>query len=328
MSIVINAIKNGQKAVRYFDKDQNKVQKFYRQQKIRESEPNVVMDKFFRQDELYNKSIDHATRGYRTYDADDLPVYDYNQTGRDIDFLFAQQRPFIEYKNNFIKLRKDNSVVDLDKVYMSNLSYSSSNIISEKLNEGYDVYHVLNVLYSSKINGVIRNTLADSGFKLVRRGYPIETVVELMEKSKLSRKNGTKKYSEGVLEFIEQFPDLRHLVVSKNRIGEEMFDKYGAKAFPYLYNMAKDEKTAIKIYKDCQTYNAYDGLVVDPLLYNSALHILRHSGNYTKNDAKLMNILRQNIEHGCRRNVIDLLARGDKSEDILKNYFNLDYYES
>lgn len=48
MSIIINVLKNGQKAVRYFDKDQNKVQKFYRQQKIRQSEPNLVTDKFFR----------------------------------------------------------------------------------------------------------------------------------------------------------------------------------------------------------------------------------------------------------------------------------------
>ena len=149
MSIIINALKNGQKAVRYFDKNQNNVQKFYRQQKISKSEPNLMTDKFFRQDELYNKSIDNVHKGYRVYDTDDLPVYDYTLSGRDIDYLFAQQRPFIEYKNNFIKLRKDNSVVDLDKVYMSNLSNSSSNIISEKLNEGYDVDHVLNVLYSS-----------------------------------------------------------------------------------------------------------------------------------------------------------------------------------
>lgn len=327
MSIIINALKNGQKAVRYFDKNQNNVQKFYRQQKISQSEPNLMTDKFFRQDELYNKSIDNVHKGYRVYDTDDLPVYDYTQTDRDIDYLFAQQRPFIEYKNNFIKLRKDNRVVDLDKVYMSNLNNSSSNIISEKLNEGYDVEHVLNVLYSSRINGVLRNNLADSGFSLLRRGYPIETVIELMEKSKLRRKNGTKKYSEGMLEFLEQFPDLRHLVVSKNRIGEEMFDKYGAKNFPYLFDLAKDEQTAVKIFKDCQVYNPYDGFVVDDLLCNSAFHILRRSGEYTKNDAKLMNILRQNVRKDCCYDVEDLLARGEKSEDILKNYFNLDYFE-
>ena len=162
---------------------------------------------------------------------------------------------------------------------------------------------------------------------MLKRGYPIETVIELMEKSKLRRKNGTKKYSEGMLEFLEQFPDLRHLVVSKNRIGEEMFDKYGAKKFPYLFNLAKDEQTAVKIFKDCQVYNAYDGFVVEDLLCNSALHILRRSGEYTKNDAKLMNILRQNVRKNCCYAVEDLLARGEKSEDILKNYFNLDYFE-
>lgn len=261
--------------------------------KVNQNDTNLSCDKFFRQDELFDKTKDFLNSGYRHYSVDDVSLCYETETDRDINSYFAKRNPYVGSKAERVKLLKDGKIFYSEKLDAAYFSKNQNNTLLSFLDKGYSVNDIVNILYSSKINGVVRTEISDFAFKLLDKGYPIEKIVRYIEKSKLLRFNGTKKYTSGMLEFIEQFPHLKYTVVSKNSFGEDIFDKHGAKLFSKLYDVSPDEMTAIRAFRDCKVKDVDGSLITLDYLYEKVYEILKTKGKYTHKDTRVIAEMRK-----------------------------------
>lgn len=326
MSIKIEPIKNGKTIMKYIGK-KSESRKFYKNLKIDQNDTIFACDKFFRQDELFVKGKDVVHSGYRRYSVEDIPADESVTTfAKDRVHLFSQLKPFIELKNNpCVFLYKDKRYFSMDKIYEANVSNKVHDMIDQKFECGFTPEQTLNVYYSGIINGTIRENLIKPAFKMIKKGYPTEYVVKLMEHSKLRRATGNQKYSNGMLEFLEQFPYMRNNMVSVNTIGEEIFDSVGAHYFPKIFSNSENEIEALKILRYCRIKHEDRTVMTDERLALCALEILNNNGgNFTKSDYKLMaNLASADHVYNARiKAVYPKLRSGVDSDTILKEYFN------
>ena len=327
MSIKIGPLNKGKTVMRYIEKSKSKISNFYKRLKTCQNDTNIACDKFFRQDELYDKEKDIIHSGYRKYSIEDIPADESSTVFfKDKIHLFSKLSNFIELRHKpCILLHKDKSHFSLDKIYEPGVGKCAKEMIESKLNQGFTPEQVLNVYYSGIVDGSIRHNLTTTAFKMIKKGYPVEYVVKLMERSKLKRSTGQQKYSEGMLEFLEQFPYMRNNMVSINSIGEEIFDSVGANYYPKMYNLTKNEIESLKILRHCRIKHQDNTFCTDKRLALCALEILKHNdGIFTKSDYQLMKNLAA-IDHVFNariKTVYPKLCQGTDSKTILKEYFD------
>ena len=331
MSIIIEPLRNGKTVMRYMGKSKAEISNFYKKLKTCQNDTNIACDKFFRQDELYDRQKDIVHSGYRKYSIDDIPA-DESLTvfNKDKVHLFSRLKSFIESKHKpYIILHKDKTQFPLDKIYEPGAGRYSNYMIECKLDEGYTLEQVLNVYYSGIINEKIRHNLTNSAFKMIKAGYPTEYVVKLMERSKLRKANGQQKYSEGMLEFLEKFPYMRKYMVSQSSQGEEFFDSVGANYYPKIFNSSKNEIEALRILKHCRIKHKDNTFSTDEHLVICALELLKHNnGDLSKYDYQLMkNLASVDHVHVARvKAVYPKICEGIDSKIILKEYLNPLYF--
>jgi len=255
MSIIIKPLKNGKTVMKFLSESVEKRSKFNRFLKVNQNDTNLACDKFFRQDELYDRKIDIPCSSYKMYSIDDVSIDEARfSCNSDVVHFNSTNNKYIESRHvpSMIHLHKNNTSFDVGKIYTSNLSYRFFEDLEKRFAQGFSAEEIFNVYYSSIINHCCRSSIIEPAFKMLKKGYPIEYVVRLMEKSKIRRASGVEKYSEGMMEFLEQFPYLKSFIVSCDKSGEEVFDAAGAKLYPRLYDKSNNEVQALQIFKLCR----------------------------------------------------------------------------
>lgn len=327
MSIKIEPLKNGKTIMKFIGQNRAESKNFYKKLKTSQNDTNIACDSFFRTEELFDKEKDIIHSGYRCYSPEDIPA-DESMTEffKDKTHLFSKVNKFCEFRHKHsILLHKDKSFFATDIIYETNVGNNVRDMIESKLNQGFTLEQTLNIYYSGMVDGCIRDNLIKPAFKMVKNGNPIEYVVNLMERSKLRRATGHQKYSNGMLEFLEQFPYMKNSMVSLNDAGEEIFDSIGAKYYPQIFNISSNEIDSLKILRHCRLKHKDNTLRTDERLVLCALEILNNNkGIFTKSDYKLMKNLASIDQVYTERvkNVYPLLCKGYDSEEILKKYFN------
>ena len=289
MSIKLPAIRE---LTRYVSPKETEIIR-YKKHNMPKSEFDGI-DEFFRQDELFVRGKDKVTKGYKTYSTDDVELHYAFQMDKDIVHLNTQKRSYIDTNSPYVKMIKDGKCISTEALSGSHKNLSIDQIIDKELEKGVSENEIYNILYSSRINGIVRADFAKEAFKILDKGYPLEAVINLMDKATLKFKNGTYQYSKGMLEFLEKFPHLKQAMITKDFMGNEAFDKSGAKLFSQIYDMAPDEKTALKILRDCKTTEDDGSRHTHSSLVNLASEIIKKEGKYTDDASELIKSIKYN----------------------------------
>lgn len=248
-------------------------------------EDKDLCDTFFREDELYDEDRDDAST-YHPYSIDDIPAYNPNDiTVRDINNIMYNSQCQIETEYpDYATIYETGR-----KVYLETIPSDTHDgkIIFRLIDDGYSPDAVINIASKAHRNKYgINWTMAYGGLKLIRKGYPINLVLEYMDKAKLKAPNGTFWYEEGLLEFIEANPEHRDDVVTKLDDGREIFDRVGAKYYNQIYDNCNNADDVIRIINSCRinTYTQFSSAFDPDYAYLTSRPLAQLSVKILKNE--------------------------------------------
>ena len=279
---------------------------------------NLLCDKFFKKEELFNKMSDEIDYGYRSYGIDDLPVYYNGIREHDITHYSTQQCQYTLERRlpEYVTLLRNGKKIYTEKFEYLRDTNPIKMQINEALGKGCSLQNAINILDAAYIDINFKNDLFKGGLKLLREKYPLETVLHYIELSKLKDAKGNKSYVTGTFDFISQYPHLRDLIIHKDAYNCETLDEIGLKYIPKLLDKCKSEEDAVKIAKACQNTKQFNKeIVTDRAHLNLALHIYSKNQKWTKTDTALLHEIGNSTKK--LEKTYNLLAEGYKPKDIV-----------
>ena len=301
---------------------------FNKKLKIDERDGSLNCDKFFRQDELFQKHTDVMDEGYRTYSINDIPAKDYNNPAqRDIThYETVQGGSYFEHGlPPYITIQKTKQKVYLDNINYDSPSFQRYQTMMEK--DGLTLDDIGNVVHNSFLDGFFSIPLREDAFRFLHDGYPVEGVLNIMNMSHLKTSAGTKYYATGMMDFMTRFPQSRKHVVTWNTAKDEVFDKDGANLFTRLFDICGDEKLSGKILWDCREIDQ-NGLVKTNLrLGDIAEQILKGTGEWTESDRmfldKIVERKKSREEYNKYEKSLVMFRTGINTKDILEVVYGI-----
>lgn len=254
---------------------------------------NLLCDDFFRQEELFDNKNDIVDYWDSRYGIDDiLPIDRTSIRAFDERNLFGSNTNYIESDlPYYVDIIGENRRIYLESYGYKNPKYPYK-VNARGIYSDYYLDDVVNIKHYSLIcnneNKIECKTLRDEALKLIQENYPVELVVDYMNRAKLKKANGDLKYTPGFLTFLSQFPDMRAKMVSKDISGNEVLDRYGIEVFPQLFELFNyDKDAAYKFLEDCRIYHD-NFFETSNIKYKTAIAIFKKTGKWTEEESELI----------------------------------------
>lgn len=285
---------------------------------------NLVCDKFFRMDELFNKRED-IVQSFHPYSIDDVPLV--NRTGlmpSNIHRLSDCKAAHVE--NNlpyYVDIIGENKRMYLEDFGVKNPKYPTSETDAGVRYPGLSVDEVINIKYHAKaISPVDSLGIEKEAYALLKKGFPLEGVVNLIKKSAMKDADGNPKGAVGLLTFLAEFPDLKNHMVLYSKTQGEVFDRIGAKRFRKLYEMCDgDKKLACNILWDCRCERQDGSFLSDENLLDIGTMLYKTDNTWTSVKSDIIQCIKNknSKEYNKYRKIVgSLLYDKTPMPDIVK----------
>ncbi len=257
---------------------------------------NLRCDKFFRTEELFDKKTDVVTPQNK-YSIDDIPVYDSTSTDAiDKRFLGGTNNSYISSEVPFyVDIIGEKERVYIENYRNKNTRYPFENNINS-IYKGFSIDEVVNIKhFAHMVSPNNSYVVEEEAFKLLKEGFPLSTVVKLIQESALHMSNGKTKEAKGLMTFLAEFPDLRRYMITYTNSRSEAFDASGAKIFRELLDMCNgNKKLANKILWECRIEKEDGHFVTDNFLFNIAKYLYKSDDKWTQNkEAVIRDIIKR-----------------------------------
>ena len=255
---------------------------------------NLLCDEFFRTEEVFNRKSDEI-KSFQPYSIDDLPVYD-----RTTIKAFDKRRLLgdVSYVETdlpyYVDIIGENKRIYLESYGVKNPKYPGE-VSADGKYKGFRLDDVVNIKYYARKlspNNIIG--IEEEALQMIKDGFPLESVINIMEESALKSKYGTTRGARGLMPFLLQFPKLRHLVVSKSKFGIEVFDYKAAKAFPELVDMCNgDTEIACKIVQSCKIKQDNESLIINTDMLDLAKKLYEADNSWSQSQQEIMSFIKR-----------------------------------
>lgn len=223
-----------------------------------------------------------------TYSLDDLP-------------LSSSLNPKQQQRNNAItspvidtdivsaKLLDSNQTVYLDTVYAHDSKGNS--LIIDYVDKGYSFSDAANIINHTKT--FMNEAYIEEAFGLLKEGYPIKLVFKYMDEALL---DSPIKYKKGLMNFIVNNPNKKHMVIVKDRYFNEVFDKIGADNYRIFESLCEDENSIKSVMRACRCRNKEGARLTNDKLSALAVEKIQRDGSWTDVDNQIFNLLKNTYE--------------------------------
>ena len=258
-------------------------------------EANQLCDRFFRTEELFDKKAD-IPEYFQKYSVDELPLYDRTSPESLLRQKFESANiSFVDNDlPNYVDIIGENNRVYLEGYNLTNRYPFNSDATSRY--KGFSIDEVVNVKhFAHTVSPNNSFVVEEEAFKLLKDGFPLSTVVKLIQESALHMSNGKTKEAKGLMTFLAEFPDLRRYMITYTNSRSEAFDAYGAKIFRELLDMCNgDKKLANRILWECRIEKQDGHFVTDHFLFNIAKYLYKSDDKWTQNkEAVIRDIIKR-----------------------------------
>ena len=260
---------------------------------------NLLCDEFFRTEELFNKKND-VMSSFHPYSIDDIPVIDRASTlARDIRTLANDNGTYIESDlPYYVDIIGENKRLYFENYGTKSVNSKRQDLINEdefgyinrRLYTNRTIDEVVNIRYHAK-------QIADNDFyglevealSLMKEGYPLEGVINIMKAATLKSADGKLKCVRGFMRFIAEYPDLRNYMITFARNKSEVFDAQGAKMFTDILEACDgDKKLAYRILWDCRVEMQDGSFLTNPDLLTFGIELFNKDKTWTSQKAQLI----------------------------------------
>lgn len=241
---------------------------------------NKKSNDFFRDNELYSTETDTLDSGYRKYSYDDVettvkskpknrPVnYDSRPYAFDTDLHYCMKSKPI-HREKFLHL------------ILNDVRFSSANAA---INSDCDFDDVVKIIETSTLldkKGRINfdKSMLNDGCKLLRKKYPVETVLEYLNLSKFKNLYIGEYYEPRLFNFVVQHPEHTDDVLLKYDENYKRFDFGAIDKILELEKCCNDKNLANEILDNCRVLDPYGTRLTNNDLYNVAREFLFANDN-------------------------------------------------
>lgn len=214
---------------------------------------NIVCDEFFRTKELYNPAKDFAP--VANYSIDDIPVTNrVNVLTQDALRLKGINPAKVEWGlPYYVDIIGRNERIYLESYGLKDPKHPQK-MMADGIYSKFVLDDVVNIkYYAQELSLNDKNGFTKEALALLKDGFPLTSVLKLMEKSALKSSDGISRTSKGLLTFLAEFPKFRPYVITHDFLKNEVFDSEGAKMFPKILEMCNnDHEEAFRIINDCR----------------------------------------------------------------------------
>ena len=294
---------------------------------------NLLCDEFFRTEELFDKKIDRAS-AFNPYSVDDIPAiknsvvnsgnfhrvsnlnasYPESNLPYYVDIIGENKRIYIEQYG----IKDPRHPYEADFI-------GSNDWLNQNLYTNRTIDEIVNIKYlARKLAEGDSYGLELEALSLLKNGYPLDAVLNIMKKAALKQPDGKLLGCRGMMRFITQYPDLRRYMVTYANDKSEVFDSFGAKMFPELLELCNnDKKLAYKILWDCRA-EMHDGwFLTHPELLTIGKYLFKIDNSWNDKKAKLVQLISEKSDKtysNCRLKIVKLLRENTPVQDMIEDF--------
>ena len=294
MKIFTPDIKLTDKLTKYISPASIEKARFQKYNAPKINDGNLLCDKFFRTSELFDRDVDEI-KDFCPYGVDDLPVYDRASVrALDLSRFVGSNKSLIETNlPYYVDIIGENKRIYLESYGCKNPKYPAKIDASGKY-EGFCLDDIVNIKYHAK-KVAPKNSIEieEEGLQMIKNGFPLESVINVIKEAALQSKYGVIKGSRGLMQFLLQFPKLRHYMITESKFGTEVFDVPGAKRFPELVDMCKNNtEEAYEIIKACRIRQDNRSQLTDIPFLDFAKTLYKIDNTWTKTKSDIINFIK------------------------------------
>ena len=104
------------------------------------------------------------------------------------------------------------------------------------------------------------------------------------------------KYKKGLMNFIVNNPNKKHMVIVKDRYFNEVFDKIGADNYRIFESLCEDENSIKSVMRACRCRNKEGARLTNDKLSALAVEKIQRDGSWTDVDNQIFNLLKNTYE--------------------------------
>ena len=248
---------------------------------------NIVCDEFFRVEELFDRKRDILTP-LTTYSIDDVPVIDHTSLlARDIQILEGTNSSYIETDlPYYVDIIGENK-----RIYLEGYGVKGSKSkIDTKSYKNCSVDELANIRYYAYKYSPSNPFSAElEGVKLLKDGYPLEGVINIIKESSTEGINGSLLCPRPLMRFIAKFPKLKRYMFTYDNKKREILDVAAAGMFHELVETCKgDEKLAYQILWDCRVEKSNGSFRTYPDLLLLGQNLYKNGDYWSPEKAKIV----------------------------------------
>lgn len=292
---------------------------------------NLLCDEFFRTGELFDKKSD-IPQSFYPYSIEDIRAIDRTSLNAcDVRRLSGSNAYYIESDlPYYVDIIGENKRVYLEKYgtksskYPMETDYDINDVwLNRDLYKGHSVDEIINIKYhATKLSQNDSQGLILESLKLLKAGYPLESVINIMKKSTVKDSFGDAYASRGLMQFIVEFPDLKRYMITYANNKSEVFDVFGAKMFPQLLELCNgDKKLAYRILWDCRKEMPDGSFMTDVDLLTIGQNLYKLDNTWNEKKAKIVQIVSLKKTKYYKYDILridGLLERNYTLDDIIK----------
>lgn len=255
----------------------------------------------FRDEELFDESIDNVDEGYRIYDSNDLSkqskkklvlpeeyIYTYNLVNS--PKVYINTEPLVnnfsgeELYNDNVKKSNIPMKVELPKKNLERkiqefcIDEEHETIYNKYRYKGFSTREIINITNTSKLtdeNGgkKINYNMLRSGFEILdnwAKPLELKDVTKVLRMAVLKDDNECEYFSPELFEFVYDFPESYSDVLKVDENDNKVFDNISADEFKKLFSFYHDKKTASSILKSCKVSDKFGNKYPNSDLFNAA----------------------------------------------------------
>ena len=283
---------------------------------------NLLCDKFFRTSELFDRKNDEI-KSFCSYGIDDLPIYDRTSVrALDMSILEGSNASYIETDlPYYVDIIGENKRIYLESYGCKNPKYPCEIDAGGKY-EGFSIDDVVNIkYYANKVATDNTSAIEDEALHMIKDGFPLESVINLIKESALHSKSGASRGSRELMRFLLQFPKLRHYMITESKYGVEVLDVRGAKEFSNLVDMCNNNtEEAYQIINDSRIQQENKSRLTSLQFLDFAKFLYKTDNTWTNTKSDIINFIKE--KHFSRHTRLmnqtkKLLEKGVSVNDIV-----------
>ena len=290
-------------------------------------EDTIFVNDMLREDELFDRRRDFVNSGYRKYDADDLPLSQ-NIIYRNLNKDLVNKSQFIESGHSSSRGLSWNPVPSIPFYTVDSSNTREHESFQDRLNQGYKRSDISNIYHFALIDTPIPSkkgmdfNLVKAGFQLLDSGKSIYQTADIMDKSKVHYANGSTRFNPDLLEFLQQYPDDRSIVV-ENRGNYERVRSDIMSIYPELNKICPEREDKERVIRVCQTGESKNKKIDEKLfdICKTKLSAGESVKEFTKNfRASLLE--QPDGSENFSEELYNFLAKYPGNRDIVVDYHN------